>query len=235
MDHSLHARVRAGDRAAFGQLFDEYARVVYRHAARMSGDLTVAEDVVSLTFLEAWRLRERLRPGEDSLGPWLLGIATNVLRNTARAARRHRAAMSRLPPPQPAPDIAGEVAGRLDDRERLAAASAALRQLSRADREVVALCVWADLDYGAAAAALGVPVGTVRSRLSRARGRLRRLAEAALRRQGGSAERWQERAERRQEQEKAERRQEKQEPARPGGQLPVGRTTAARSTQEYIR
>ncbi|MCW2502958.1 MAG: polymerase ECF-subfamily sigma factor, partial [Actinomycetia bacterium] len=50
----------------------------------MTGNWVLADDLVSLTFLEAWRLRERVLPGEDSLRPWLLGIATNVTRNTAR-------------------------------------------------------------------------------------------------------------------------------------------------------
>ncbi|MFC9283680.1 RNA polymerase sigma factor [Streptomyces collinus] len=54
-----------------------------------------AEDVVSLTFLEAWRLRGTVRPDGDDLSPWLLGIATNVLRNTTRAARRYQATLSR--------------------------------------------------------------------------------------------------------------------------------------------
>lgn len=101
MEISLRARVRAGDPDAFRQLFDEHAPVVHRHAVRMTGNWVMADDIVSLTFLEAWRLRERVFPGDDSLRPWLLGIATNVTRNTARAARRHQAALTRVPPPTP--------------------------------------------------------------------------------------------------------------------------------------
>ncbi|MFC7484976.1 RNA polymerase sigma factor [Luedemannella flava] len=137
------------------------------------GDRAGAEDVVSLTFLEAWRLRERLLPEGESVRPWLFGIATNVLRNTARAARRHRAALDRLPPPDTVPDPADDVADRLDDAGRLAAARRALDALKPHEREVFVLCVWEELDYAAAAEALGVPVGTVRSRLARARARLR--------------------------------------------------------------
>lgn len=174
MELSLRARVRAGDPDAFGVLFDEHARAVYNHAFRLTGNWSSAEEVVSLTFLEAWRLRATVRPAGDSLRPWLLGIAVNVTRNLARAARRHQAAMSRLPLAPAVPDFAEELAGRIDDAARLRALGETLRKLRRGEREVLALCVWAGLDYAAAAEALGVPVGTVRSRLSRARAKLQR-------------------------------------------------------------
>ncbi|WEV26703.1 RNA polymerase sigma factor [Streptomyces sp. 71268] len=183
MEHSLRARVRDGEPDAFRRLFDDHATAVHRHALRVTGNWATAEDVVSLTFLEAWRLRERVLPdGDDHLHPWLLGIATNVLRNTARAARRHRAALARLPVGDAVPDFADEVAQRMVDSEELAAARRALAGLRRLEREVVTLCVWEGLDSTTVADALGVPVGTVRSRLSRARKRLRGLTEAELRR-----------------------------------------------------
>jgi RNA polymerase sigma-70 factor (ECF subfamily) len=90
--------------------------------------------------------------------------------------------MSRMPPREQSHDFTDEVIGRLADAERVAAARAALERLSDADREVIALCVWAGLDYTAAAEALGVPVGTVRSRLSRARTRLRELTTTTTQR-----------------------------------------------------
>ncbi|MCD0486084.1 RNA polymerase sigma factor [Streptacidiphilus sp. ASG 303] len=167
-----------GDRRAFAALFDEHARTVHAHAARATGDGNTADDVVSLTFLEAWRLRDRLRGDVVNPRAWLLGIATNVLRNTARAARRHRAAMSRLPPREPVPDFADEVVGRIADAATAAAAVAALGRLRRSEREVFTLVVWSGLGYAEAAQALGIPVGTVRSRLSRARDRLRRTVAA---------------------------------------------------------
>ncbi|GAA3516041.1 RNA polymerase sigma factor [Actinocatenispora rupis] len=170
---SQRARIRAGDRACFGAVFDEHAPAVYRYAVRVTADRAGAEDVVSLTFLEAWRLRARLRPDGGSLLPWLYGIATNVLRNTARSARRHQAALSRMPAADRVPDFADDLVGRLADADALAAARAALSRLRPAERDVFTLCVWEGLDYAAAAEALGVPVGTVRSRLSRARTRLR--------------------------------------------------------------
>ncbi|MGC9539915.1 RNA polymerase sigma factor [Streptomyces sp. UG1] len=195
MDLSLRARIRAGDPEAFAELFSAHAQALYGHAARLTGDRGAAEDAVSLTFLEAWRLRDRLRPEPpdpdegDGLRPWLYGIATNVLRNSRRAARRHRAALARIPDRrtdrETVPDFADEVVGRMADAERLAAARAALHRLRRDEREVFALCVWSGLSYAAAADALGVPASTVRSRLARARQRLRRLAEAELRRTTG--------------------------------------------------
>ncbi|MFJ9968747.1 RNA polymerase sigma factor [Streptomyces avermitilis] len=212
MEISLRARVRAGDPAAFGQIFDEYARVVYRHAVRWTGDWAAAEDVVSLTFLEAWRLRKKLRPGGESLRPWLLGIATNVLRNTARAARRHQKALTQLPARESVPDFAEELVGRLADTEELAAAKAALEQLRPAEREVFALCVWSGLEHAAVAEALGVPVGTVRSRLSRARNRLRQLTEQELARASKNMQR-----------------------DSVSGQIPGDRASAVRSKQERNR
>ncbi|MER7000105.1 RNA polymerase sigma factor [Streptomyces sp. NPDC000410] len=212
MEISLRARVRAGDPTAFGQIFDEHARVVYRHAVRWTGDWAAAEDVVSLTFLEAWRLRKKLRLGGESLRPWLLGIATNVLRNTARAARRHQKALTQLPPRETVPDFAEELVGRLADTEQLAAAKAALERLRPAEREVFALCVWSGLEHAAVAEALGVPVGTVRSRLSRARSRLRELTEQELARVPKNMQR-----------------------DSGSGQIPGDRTSAVRSIQEKNR
>lgn len=171
---SQRARVRAGDHDEFGVLFSEHARAVYNHAFRLTGNWSAAEEVVSLTFLEAWRLRGTVRPEGGSLLPWLLGIALNVARNVSRAARRQQAAMNRLPKAPDVPDFADDLAGRIDDAERLEEIHAAISSLRRAERDVLALCVWSGLNYAEAAEALGVPVGTVRSRLSRARRKLQR-------------------------------------------------------------
>ncbi|MCX4771961.1 MULTISPECIES: RNA polymerase sigma factor [Streptomyces] len=188
MNYSMHVRIRAGDPDAFRELFRDYAQLVYRHAVRSTGNWAVAEDVVSLTFLEAWRLREKLRDEGESPRPWLMGIAVNVLRNTGRAARRHDRALARLPLRDVLPDFADELVGRIADSEELAAAKVALGKLRRSEREVFALCVWSGLGYAEAAEALGVPVGTVRSRLSRARIRLRKLTDGELRRSRSRAE-----------------------------------------------
>jgi len=180
VEMSMRSRVHAGDPEAFRELFDEHARSVYNHAFRLTGNWSAAEDVVSLTFLEAWRLRERVDVSVDggSLRPWLLGIATNVARNVRRAARRHDGALARLPKEEATPDFAEEITDQMSDRDRLALVRTALAALRKPEREVLALCVWSGLDYAEAAEALGVPIGTVRSRLSRARKKLAKLVTA---------------------------------------------------------
>jgi len=176
----LRARARAGDADAFGAVFDACARSVYNHAFRLTGDWSVAEEVMAMTFLEAWRSRDRITEDGGSLRPWLLGIATNLARGQRRAVRRHQAALARVAVAGEFPDFADDVSGRLDDAARIKALHRALAGLSRPELEVLALCVWSGLGYAEAAEAMNVPVGTVRSRLSRARGKLGRLTDSEL-------------------------------------------------------
>jgi RNA polymerase sigma factor (sigma-70 family) len=179
MTTEVRARIRAGDREAFAELFDQYAKAVYNHAYWLTADWSMADDVVSATFLQAWRARAKVDAEGGSLRPWLLGIATNIARNLRRGDRRYRAAALATARHQPVtPDHADRVDGRLDDGRRLTAAIAALATLRRADREILTLCLWQGLSYAEAAAALGIRVGTVRSRLSRAREKLRAAVEA---------------------------------------------------------
>ncbi|MER6083007.1 RNA polymerase sigma factor [Streptomyces sp. NPDC001833] len=180
MKQSLRSRLRDGDPEAFRELFQEMSQAIYAHAHRALGDWSLAEDVMSVTFLEVWRLRDRLEEEERPVQPWVYGIATNVLRNRSRARRRHGKTLERLSSLGSVPDFSSEVTDRIADAERLAAARAALKRLRRSDRDVFMLCVWSDLSYAEAAQALGVPIGTVRSRLSRARDRLRKLTEQEL-------------------------------------------------------
>ncbi|MFJ5878883.1 RNA polymerase sigma factor [Streptomyces sp. NPDC093088] len=177
----MRDRFRAGDPSALGEAYDEHARVLYHYAFRVCGDRAAAEDVVSAAFLEAWRCRGKVHADGGSLRPWLLGIATNIMRGAAREARRRDAALARLPERGVLPDFADDVLARMTDGEQIRAARVALGRLRRREREVFTLVVWAGLDYAAAGEALGIPVGTVRSRLSRARERLRKLADAELR------------------------------------------------------
>ncbi|MEU0283205.1 RNA polymerase sigma factor [Streptomyces sp. NPDC088551] len=190
MSTQLRTRIRAGDSSAYAELFDSYARAVYNHAFRLTADWSTAEDVMAATFMEAWRLRDRVDPEGGSLRPWLLGIATNTARNQFRSNRRYRAAANAAAAAELSfPDHADEVAGRVDDRRRLATVLTSLAALRRTEREVIALCLGEGLDYEAAAEALGIPVGTVASRLSRARNKLRALAEAELARPLGATPR----------------------------------------------
>ena len=177
----LRERARAGDADAFGELFDSCAKAVYNHAFRLVGDWSAAEDVMAQTFLEAWRSRKRIAAGGGSLRPWLLGIATNLARGHRRASRRHVAALLRIGPPPDIPDFSDDVAGRLDDANRITALHLSLSRLRPDEYEVLALYTWSGLSYAEAAEALGVPVGTVRSRLSRARARLLKATERELR------------------------------------------------------
>ncbi|MFE2970035.1 RNA polymerase sigma factor [Streptomyces sp. NPDC059340] len=180
----MRTRVRAGESSAFAELFDSYARAVYNHAFRLTADWSTAEDVMAATFLEAWRLRDRVDPDGGSLRPWLLGIATNTARNQYRSNRRYRrAAQAAAAAELSVPDHAEDVAGQVDDRRRLATALAALAKLRPPEREVIALCLGEGLDYEAAAEALGIAVGTVASRLSRARKKLRTLTDPGPARQ----------------------------------------------------
>jgi RNA polymerase sigma-70 factor (ECF subfamily) len=106
---------------------------------------------------------------------WLFGIATFVVRNRRRTERRYRRALERFPRESTTPDFAADVEARLADEDRMAVLLGHLRMLPAREQDVLALCVWQELAYEEAAVALGIPVGTVRSRLSRARGRLREL------------------------------------------------------------
>jgi RNA polymerase sigma factor (sigma-70 family) len=177
----LRARVRDGDPAAFSELFDRYARAVYNHGFRLTAELSCADDIVSATFLEAWRSRDKLDEEGGSLRPWLLGIATNIARNLKRGDRRYRAAALKFSPADfIVGDHANAVISRVDDARRLQHALSVLATLNHQEREVVTLCLWEGLDYVTAAQAVGVPVGTIRSRLSRARAKLKKRTEAQM-------------------------------------------------------
>ncbi len=175
-DSELWQRAVAGDPRTFGDLFERHSRAIYVFCFRRTADWSLAEDLTSVVFLEAWRRRSDVRLVRESALPWLFGIATNVVRNQRRSLRRHRTALERLPL-EHAPDFADETVERLDDERRMREILAAFAALPRRERDVIVLCRWSGLSYEEAAVALGVPVGTVRSRLARARGRLGELDE----------------------------------------------------------
>jgi len=173
-DQELWTAARAGDRSAFGALFERHAKPIYNYCFRRVGNWAAAEDLVSVVFLEAWR-RRNVDLAEGMVLPWLYGVATNVCRNASRSQRRYEQALRRIPPPQPTPDFSAEAEARLDDEAHMQLVLALVGRLRVEEQDVLWLCGWSELSYEEAATALDVPVGTVRSRLSRARARLREL------------------------------------------------------------
>jgi RNA polymerase sigma-70 factor (ECF subfamily) len=165
-------RLHRDDPDALGALFDLHADRIYNHCFRATGDWAEAEDAVSTVFLEVWRHRRRVQLHDGSALPWLYGVATNVCRNLTRSRRRRLRAIAALPPAAAEPDHAERVTDRLGSVARMQHVLVAIEALPTREREVLALVAWAGLTYEQAAAALDVPVGTVRSRLSRARARL---------------------------------------------------------------
>lgn len=173
-DSFLWTRSRAGDADAFALLFERHAKTIYNYCFRRIGDWTAAEDMLSLVFLEAWRQRDKdLPPGK--VLPWLYGVATNVVRNRRRSERRFAAALARVPEAPAEPDFGDAADERLDDVRQTRRALEFLSRLPRQQQDVFMLCDWFELSYEDAAVALDTPVGTVRSRLSRARQHLREL------------------------------------------------------------
>jgi RNA polymerase sigma factor (sigma-70 family) len=165
---------------AFAALFDRYQRAVYNYCFRRTGDWALAEDLTSAVFLEAWRCASRSELREATARAWLFGVATNLLRNQRRALRRYRSALDRVRPETAEPDFTDDTAARLDAAAQMRAVLAIVEQLPRKHQEVIALCMWSGLTYDEAAVALGVPVGTVRSRMSRARERLEGLTDESM-------------------------------------------------------
>jgi RNA polymerase sigma factor (sigma-70 family) len=138
----------------------------------------LADDLLSETFLVAFRRRASYREVHVEVRPWLFGIATNVVRGHVRAEQRRYRALARAAaePETPSEDPA-DAADRLDAQALRGALADALAGLKARDRDVLLLFAWGQLGYEEIAAVLDVPVGTVRSRLNRAR----RLTRAALR------------------------------------------------------
>ena len=150
-----------GDGEAFARVFDRHHHRVYRHSLALVPQAEDAQDVVGITFLEAWRKRASVRLVNGSVLPWLLVTASHSARNVSRSARRYRDLLEKVPRSEPVSG-ADEL---LDEGE----ATQALRDLSGQHRDVMTLCVLEGLTEAEAAEVLRVPVGTVKSRLHRAK------------------------------------------------------------------
>ncbi|MEO5831971.1 MAG: sigma-70 family RNA polymerase sigma factor [Nakamurella sp.] len=166
--------VRHGDpTVVFAELFDRYQEGLLRYLTRRVGP--VADDLVAETFVAALTGRAAFDPDRGGPGPWLYGIATNLLRHHLRHEQRGlaasgRAAAGRLSSYEgPAEAIAGVV----DAQRRVALLADGIAALIANDRDVLLLTAWAGLSSTEVAAALQIPVGTVRSRLHRVRQHLR--------------------------------------------------------------
>jgi len=174
-DALWRAVVTQSDAEAFGVIYDRHCDSIYRYLARRLDSREQAEDLVSTVFLEAWRCRARARHDNGSPLPWLFGIARMTLRRNARTAARALRAFARLAVEPVQADHAEGVADVLDREADARRVLAAFRQLRKIDQDVIELCLWQGLDHESVSRSLGVPIGTVKSRLSRARTRLQNV------------------------------------------------------------
>jgi RNA polymerase sigma factor (sigma-70 family) len=174
-DVHLRGRALDGD-DVFGELFDQHFDQIHRYLARRAGS-DLADDLAAETFVQAIACRERFDPEAGSPVGWLFGIAANLLRRHWRNASREQVAHARIASLEPSDAGSDAVVTSLIDR--LAAEQVCdrlihvLRSMPPGELEVLLLFAWEDLSYADMASALDIPVGTVRSRLHRARARLR--------------------------------------------------------------
>jgi RNA polymerase sigma factor (sigma-70 family) len=177
MDNRTDAQVIAasqGDPSVFAFVFDRHYDSVHRYLARRVG-IDLADDLAAETFTTAFDVRRRYDAERPDARPWLFGIATNLVRHHRRSEARRLRAYARLDRPADAEGGFEGVDARLDAERMGPAIAEALTRLSDGDRDTLLLFAWADLRYEEIAVALRIPVGTVRSRLNRARRRLREL------------------------------------------------------------
>jgi len=153
-----------GDSGGLARLFDRHEARLFRHAARLLTAHEDAKDAVAIAFFELWRRQATVRLVDGSPLPWLLNTVSNTARNLERSARRYRALLGRV-------DAAPVVEGVRSPDET--GVLAALRRLPAKEQSVVVLTIMQGYHESETARALGIPIGTVKSRLSRAKARLR--------------------------------------------------------------
>lgn len=164
-DAQLWSASLAGDGDAFGSLWDRHRDAVFRQARRRIPDQFDAEDAVAVTFLEAWRLRRRVRVVDGSVLPWLLATCENVARNQERSRRRYRRLLENFPAP-----VEKDLLDGIEYRDQ---AKQALAELSPVDRQLLTLTTLEGMNLKEAGAQLGLSHDAARARLSRARAKLR--------------------------------------------------------------
>lgn len=159
-----------GEPAAFAIVFDRHWPRIHRFCVSRAGE--AGEDLAAEVFRIAFDDRRRFDTDADSAAPWLYGIATNLLRHWFRGQARGTAALARTDRDD-ARDGADEALSRVEAKQLGPQLAAALASISAPDRDALLLYAWADLTYAQIAAATAVPVGTVRSRINRARAQVR--------------------------------------------------------------
>src|SRR5215469_9141296 len=163
--------------AAFGAIFDRHGSSLFRFLARRVHP-SEAEDLLGDVFRIAFERRSAFERDRDSARPWLYGIAANVVAKHYRSEARRLRAMARVSAERAADDDPAERAvAAADAGARWTRIVDAIGTLPAAERQVLLLFAWEELSYDDIALALGIPVGTVRSRLSRGRARLAELTE----------------------------------------------------------
>lgn len=161
------------DPAAFGTIFERHYDDIFRYARRTL-PRDIAEDCASETFVIALKKRSSFKPGRGTARPWLFGICLRLIADARRTSARTSAGEKRLHvvTEMHAPNHAETIDNQSDARAAYCQLKPCLDSLKKGDREVLELYAWADMTYSDIAVALKLPVGTVRSRLNRARKKL---------------------------------------------------------------
>jgi RNA polymerase sigma-70 factor (ECF subfamily) len=167
-DDELLRRMIAGDAAAFTALYRRRQGGVYRYALQMSGNVVVAEEVTQDTFLTLLEEGARFDPSKGTVASFLYGIARNLALRTFEKAKRWSALEDEDVAALPELSASDPLRG-LTRRETIEAVRKAIASLPEVYREVIVLCDLEDLSYEEAARVLDCALGTVRSRLHRAR------------------------------------------------------------------
>jgi RNA polymerase sigma-70 factor (ECF subfamily) len=157
---------------AFAELFDRYSAMLYRYVSKRLGP-EPAEDLVGETFLVAFSRRKSYDLGHPDARPWLFGILTKLMSRHHRTEAARYRALRRAPIDLDVESPADRVAAGVTARAAGPALAGALAALPAKDRDVLLLIAWGDLTYEEVAQALGIPIGTVRSRLNRGRRKVR--------------------------------------------------------------